>query len=380
MFNLSLPLLSVLLIKVPFLIFAEEEKLTPSKVLLLTENSLKKEFKNLDLDKRFSNKLSARLADVRMGIITPDTITSGINSNNEQKILPNYQELQKNNKITFASQLGADAILSVNIDEFTITRAEIPKFDRTVVTFKLVINYQFISANEKSAFGGDSIIVEKKIPLTSQVGLSTSENTILSELLDQAAEMVSKSILNSELLETEMTSKFKNSPKSKFTSPLAKFPTDQKLVSVTISANLKDMTMPEIISGKDGQLSISGNELKVNPGDAEILVNGLLIGMCSKDQQIKVPEGICRLQIKRTGYVMEEKLINAYDGLNLSFILEPSDEEYNRWKEQIKFLQEIKAGDTFNQNQIKLTEGMFEFLKNSKYEVPEINLNKSLFQ
>ena len=380
MFNLSLPLLSVLLIKVPFLIFAEEEKLTPSKVLLLTENSLKKEFKNLDLDKRFSNKLSARLADVRMGIITPDTITSGINSNNEQKILPNYQELQKNNKITFASQLGADAILSVNIDEFTITRAEIPKFDRTVVTFKLVINYQFISANEKSAFGGDSIIVEKKIPLTSQVGLSTSENTILSELLDQAAEMVSKSILNSELLETEMTSKFKNSPKSKFTSPLAKFPTDQKLVSVTISANLKDMTMPEIISGKDGQLSISGNELKVNPGDAEILVNGLLIGMCSKDQQIKVPEGICRLQIKRTGYVMEEKLINAYDGLNLSFILEPSDEEYNRWKEQIKFLQEIKAGDTFNQNQIKLTEGIFEFLKNSKYEVPEINLNKSLFQ
>ncbi len=77
---------------------------------------------------------------------------------------------------------------------------------------------------------------------------------------------------------------------------------------------------------------------------------------------------------------MEEKLINAYEGLSLSFILEPTEEEYNRWKEQIRFLQEIKAGDTFNQNQIKLTEGIFEFLKNSKYEVPEINLNKSLFQ
>ncbi|MEC7801875.1 MAG: hypothetical protein VX467_01750 [Verrucomicrobiota bacterium] len=377
MYNLILLLLSVILINVSSLTFAVEEKLSHSKVLLLTENSLQKEFKNLD--KRFSNALSARLADVRMGVITPYTITRGVNSNNQQKI-PSYKELEKNNKITFARQLGADAILSVNIDEFTSTRAEIPKFDRTVVTFKLVTNYQFISSAQKSALGGESIIVEKKIPLTSQVGLSASENTILSELLDQAAEMVSKSILNSELLETEMASKFKNSSKSKFNSPLAKFPADQKLVSVTISANLKEMMMPEIISGKDGQLSVSGNELKVNPGDAEILVNGLLIGMCSKDKQIKVPEGICRLQIKRTGYVMEEKLINAYEGLSLSFILEPTEEEYNRWKEQIRFLQEIKAGDTFNQNQIKLTEGIFEFLKNSKYEVPEINLNKSLFQ
>ena len=51
--------------------------------------------------------------------------------------------------------------------------------------------------------------------------------------------MVSKSILNSELLETEMASKFKNSSKSKFNSPLAKFPADQKLVSVTIIRKLK---------------------------------------------------------------------------------------------------------------------------------------------
>ena len=197
MYNLILLLLSVILINVSSLTFAVEEKLSHSKVLLLTENSLQKEFKNLD--KRFSNALSARLADVRMGVITPYTTTRGVNSNNQQKILPSYKELEKNNKITFARQLGADAILSVNIDEFTSTRAEIPKFDRTVVTFKLVTNYQFISSAQKSALGGESIIVEKKIPLTSQVGLSASENTILSELLDQAAEMVSKSILNSEL-------------------------------------------------------------------------------------------------------------------------------------------------------------------------------------
>ena len=45
--------------------------------------------------------------------------------------------------------------------------------------------------------------------------------------------------------------------------------------------------MPEIISGKDGQLSLSGNVLKVIPGDAEIIINGLTVGMCSKDQKIR---------------------------------------------------------------------------------------------
>ena len=375
---LTFPLYLVFLLKVTCLTIAEEKKLTHYKVLLLTENSLSNDFKNID--KRFSNALSARLADVKMGVIRPDTFLNNINSDNQQKVPSPYKTLTQNNKITLARQLGADAILSVNVDSFTNTKAEIPKFDRTVLTFRLVANYQFISVSEKSAFTGDSIVVEKKIPLTSQLGLSTSENTILSEILDQASEIISKSIFNSNLLETEIVSKFKNSSNSKFTSPLDGFPTDQKLVSVNISANLKDMTIPEIIFGNEGQLSLSGNNLKINPGDAEIIINGLTVGMCSNDQEIKIPEGICRMQIKRSGFFVEEKLINAYEGLSLSFILEPTQEEYKLWREQIRFLQEIKTGDTFNKNQIKLTDGMFEYLKNSKYEVPEINLNKSLFQ
>ena len=185
---LTFPLYLVFLLKVTCLTIAEEKKYS-LKVLLLTENSLSEEFKNVD--KSFSNALSARLADVRWFVITPETIISSINSNNQQKMESPYEDLTQNNKITLARQFGADAILSVNVDSFTNTKAEIPKFDRTVLTFRLVTNYQFISVSEKSAFTGDSIVVEKKIPLTSQLGLSTSENTILSELLDQASEMVS---------------------------------------------------------------------------------------------------------------------------------------------------------------------------------------------
>ena len=303
---LTFPLYLVFLLKVTCLTIAEEKKHTHYKVLLLTENSLSNDFKNID--KRFSNALSARLADVKMGVIRPDTFLNNINSDNQQKVPSPYKTLTQNNKITLARQLGADAILSVNVDSFTNTKAEIPKFDRTVLTFRIVANYQFISVSEKSAFTGDSIVVEKKIPLTSQLGLSTSENTILSELFDQASEIISKSIFNSNLLETEIASKFKNSSNSKFTSPLDGFPTDQKLVSVNISANLKDMTIPEIISGNDGQLSLSGNNLKINPGDAEIIINGLTVGMCSNDQEKRYLKVSAECKLRDRGFSSRRNL------------------------------------------------------------------------
>ena len=152
---LTFPLYLVFLLKVTCLTIAEEKKHTHYKVLLLTENSLSNDFKNID--KRFSNALSARLADVKMGVIRPDTFLNNINSDNQQKVPSPYKTLTQNNKITLARQLGADAILSVNVDSFTNTKAEIPKFDRTVLTFRLVANYQFISVSEKSAFTGDSM-------------------------------------------------------------------------------------------------------------------------------------------------------------------------------------------------------------------------------
>ena len=48
---------------------------------------------------------------------------------------------------------------------------------------------------------------------------------------------------------------------------------------------------------------------------------------------------------------MTEKLINAYDGMTLTFTIEPTDQEYQLWREQIRFLQEINTGEVFNENQ-----------------------------
>ena len=55
-------------------------------------------------------------------------------------------------------------------------------------------------------------------------------------------------------------------------------------VEITISAELKNISMPEIIKGKDGQLRLSGNKLDIQPTDAFVEINGLVVGMCSKNK------------------------------------------------------------------------------------------------
>jgi hypothetical protein len=210
--------------------------------------------------------------------------------------------------------------------------------------------------------------------------LSYSENSVLINLVEEIAELISKEILNSDLTDERISTKYSKHTEKSSLNPLNSITSHKKLVSATIVAKLKQMILPDIIKNEDGDVSLSGKNIELLPGDAEVYINGILVGNCSEKKSLQIPEGISRLEIKRPGFKMTEKLINAYDGMTLTFTIEPTDQEYQLWREQIRFLQEINTGEVFNENQKKLAEGMFEFLKNSKYTVPEINLNKSLLQ
>ena len=101
--------------------------------------------------------------------------------------------------------------------------------------------------------------------------------------------------------------------------------------------------------------------------------------ICFSQEIISIPKGIHRLKIRHAGYISEERLINAHQGMKISISIQPSPEEYERWRTQLLFLENAKAGAILTANEQKIAEGMMEYLKNSKFEVPEINLNKSLF-
>jgi flagella basal body P-ring formation protein FlgA len=60
--------------------------------------------------------------------------------------------------------------------------------------------------------------------------------------------------------------------------------------------------------------------------------------------------------------------------------LEPSDEEYRKWREQLIFLQNVKRGEKLTDAEVKKAEGLYEYLKNSKFEVPSSVTNNTIFK
>ena len=156
-------IITLLITNFSFWSFAQQEVSSPLKILLFAENNLKQN--DSQITKRFSNALSASLADVRMRVISPEFITQRISSTepNGSSGSP-YSHLTENNKITLAKQLNANAILSANLNSFTSSKAVIPKFDRTVLTLNLSVNYKFTTTDDASAFFGDRLEIEKKNP------------------------------------------------------------------------------------------------------------------------------------------------------------------------------------------------------------------------
>ena len=90
MYRLTLPLVLAFLLKVSYSLFANENKQLHSKVLLITENKLNQNFLNVDQSFPIPYLQNYRY---RMGIITPDTITSKIGS-----VMENYLHLQNSIK------------------------------------------------------------------------------------------------------------------------------------------------------------------------------------------------------------------------------------------------------------------------------------------
>jgi hypothetical protein len=221
--------------------------------------------------------------------------------------------------------------------------------------------------------------VEKKFPITRNVSIKLAKDSILSDLIDDAVSEISKHIFQSDLLAARSVSQFKNASQREINNPIAAQNLGSEGVKVVIEAKLQGMKMPQFIRDERGDLILSGNEFDIISTSAEVEIDGLVLGNSSATQSLSIPKGIHRLKIRHAGHTSEERLINAHEGMKISISIQPSPEEYERWRTQLLFLENAKAGAILTENEQKIAEGMMEYLKNSKFEVPEINLNKSLF-
>ena len=328
----------------------------------------------------FSDLLTAEISDFGFKIISPDTITQGISQLQGRARVPNSINSISDNSIKeLSSMLGADCFLIGTLNDLRESTIELPSLNRKVTTYQLRVSYRIHSVSDGGSFLGKSFRVEKKFPITQNVAIKLSKESILSDLIDDAVAEISKHIFQSDLLAAKTITKFRNTNQREITNPLPLQQPGLNQVEVIIEAKLLGMQMPQLIKNEKGDLVFSGKQFDIISTSAEVEIDGLLVGSSSATQSISIPKGIHRLKIRHAGHTSEERLINAHQGMKVSISIQPSPEEYERWRTQLLFLENAKAGAVLTENEQKIAEGMMEYLKNSKFEAPEINLNKSLF-
>jgi hypothetical protein len=328
----------------------------------------------------FSDLLTAEISDFGLKIIPPEMVTLAVSElqgkNRGQSPL---NSLSDNSVKELSSMLGADCFLVATLNGFQESTVELPTLRRKVTTYKLRGSWRMHSTSDAGSFLGKSFTVEKKFPVTQNVSLKISSDSILSDLIAEAVKKVTGAIFDSDLLAPKGTSKYKSAAERAIPNPVALQGADLDRVEITVEARLQKMRMPEIVMNEKDQLVFSGNELEVIATDAEVEMDGILVGNASPDRPISIPKGIHRMTVRRAGFSSEERMINAHEGMKLTIEVQPTPQEYELWRSQLIFLENAKAGAVLTENERKIAEGMREYLKNSKFEVPEINLNKSLF-
>ena len=328
----------------------------------------------------FSDLLTAEISDFGLKIIPPEMVTRAVSElqgkNRGQSPL---NTLSDNSVKELSSMLGADCFLVATLNGFQESSVELPSLRRKVTTYKLRGSWRMHSTSDAGSFLGKSFTVEKKFPITQNVTIKLSRDSILSDLIADAVGEVTGAIFQSDLLAPKGTSKYKGAGERAIPNPLALQGSTRDRVGITVEARVQKMRMPEIVRNEQDQLVFSGNELEVIATDAEIEIDGILVGNASPDRPISIPKGIHRITVRRAGFSTEERMINAHEGMKLTIEVQSTPQEYELWRSQLIFLENAKAGAVLTENERKIAEGMREYLKNSKFEVPEINLNKSLF-
>ena len=328
----------------------------------------------------FSDLLTAEISDFGLKIIPPEMVTRAVSElQGQNRGQSPLNSLSDNSVKELSSMLGADCFLVATLNGFQESSVELPTLRRKVTTYKLRGSWRMHSTSDAGSFLGKSFTVEKKFPITQNVTIKLSRDSILSDLIADAVGEVTKEIFQSDLLAPKGKSKFLAAAGREIPNPVALQGADRDRVEITVEARLQKMRMPEIVRNEQGQLVFSGHELEVIATDAEIEIDGILVGNASPDRPISIPKGIHRMTVRRAGFSSEERMINAHEGMKLTIEVQPTPQEYELWRSQLIFLENAKAGAVLTENERKIAEGMREYLKNSKFEVPEINLNKSLF-
>jgi hypothetical protein len=228
----------------------------------------------------------------------------------------------------------------------------------------LRVAYRLIEGAEGGAIKGATVVATKSIRQSE--GLQVENTDVANELLDDAAAQLADALVKEA---------------QTLTTTVAKAAT----VDFTIACSMTDIkdqpiTAPNVQLKPDNRVTRTEGNLEVQPLEVTVELDGVAIGSAPGSFQART--GLHKLRLSREGFKDWERTINVFNGQKLRVAMQLSDAGYERWKDNLGFLQGLDVDRKLTDAEVKRIEGIAKFFSESHYRVDtteNVKIYKSIY-
>ena len=261
--------------------------------------------------------------------------------------------------LRLAQNMGVDYLLvgsitSYGVDSIHTNRPDLG-INRTTDTHRLRATYKVLDIALGGSETAGNIVAEVRRGGDGNGGQTRVDETVLDDLLaDAAAQSGVK-------LGRAIAAGRVNAPR-----------TQEAKVGFAIACAMQDMSVPEVVKDDDGRYVLKGNDYKLQPMAVTVELDGVAIG--SAPGTFEAFPGLHRLRLTREGFEPWEREVNLQkrgDGEPQLFqvALTLDAKGYQRWREMMDKIEQLKRDQALTEAQVKLIEGAAQLLRQSGLRV-----------
>ncbi|HTY86820.1 MAG TPA: PEGA domain-containing protein [Candidatus Acidoferrum sp.] len=268
--------------------------------------------------------------------------------------------------LRLAQNLGADFILIPSLTTYGTEKKtyNADGISTINVTYTLRVSCKIVEAGEGGAIKGGMATATKTLRQSANLQVDSSE--VINDLLDDAANQLADTLV---------------SAAAALPATVAK----DKQVSFSIACTMTDikdqpLTVPNVQVTADKRVVKTNAPIEVQPLDVTVELDGIAIG--SAPGTFQAFPGLHKLRLSREGFKDWERTVNLYAGQKLHVAMQLSDAGYNRWKDNVAFLQLLQDDQKLTDAEVKRIEGIAKFFSESHYRVDtkeNVKIYKSLY-
>ncbi len=260
---------------------------------------------------------------------------------------------QQSSALRLAQNLDVDFILLASLSSVGVEDRSFKDeaLDVRQKIYTMRVGYKLVEAGEGGALAGDTVkasTVQRAVP-----GTKVESTELFNKLAEDCVEQLMK----------------------KIPAKVAALPKDvakSAKVPITIVCGATDLTgqaivLPDLGFKDDGTVKQGNHNLELLLSDVTVEMDGVVMG--SAPGTFEMGRGLHKLRLTRDGFSPWERTINIVPNQKLKVSLAMSEAGYNRWKDNIEFLNAIEKDRKLTDAEVQKILGFAKMLEQSGYKV-----------